>query len=305
MSIVTTKDLVSSNWVFSSVNAASTNSFNFLYGTGADGNVTIPFGITTLGKEMHYISLTINSGGILKPNGHRIHVKNTCNIISGGSINDNGFNSNGVLGAAGLGSRGYLVAVSGPGSSGSLGGTTGSVGGGSGGNAQPNDGNSQPNGSRGASTTSFSGGAGGGSAVQNPATSIRSPFNLLAGRSFVAGYNGGGGGGGGAGQFVGDIGGGGGAGGGAVWISAKILINNGTIQANGGAGANGLTGSATGSAGGGGGGGGGWVAAICGQSSTTGSILANGGVAGLSAGPGIVLSSLAGLSGTVVTYVVQ
>lgn len=304
MSFTPTKELVNNNWVIGRIDAASTSSFAYLYGTGVDGDATIT-GTTTLTKETYYNNLTVNSGAVLKPNGWRIHVRNTCTINSGGSINDNGNNGAGAVPGAALGARNYLVCAAGGGGSGSLGANSGSAGGGSGGNAQPNDSNAAPAGGRGAFVTSFVGGNAGGSAVQSPQTSIRSPFNLIAGRSFVAGYNGGGGGGGGASQLAGDVGGGGGSGGGGVWISAKILINNGIISANGGDGAAGVAGSGTGSAGGGGGGGGGWVGVICGPSSITGTITANAGNAGISAGAGITSGSQQGIVGTTVVYVVQ
>jgi hypothetical protein len=56
-----------------------------IYGTGADGNVTISSN-TTLSSDMHYNNLIINDSVTLNPNGYRIFVKNALTLGNGSTI---------------------------------------------------------------------------------------------------------------------------------------------------------------------------------------------------------------------------
>lgn len=89
------------------------------FGDGADGDVTIPSGTTTLTKDMYYNNLTIQTGGILNPAGYRIFVKGTLAFQGTGVIAGNG----GVGGNGGAGG----VGVAGTGGSGGTAGTAGTA----------------------------------------------------------------------------------------------------------------------------------------------------------------------------------
>jgi prepilin-type N-terminal cleavage/methylation domain-containing protein len=59
-----------------------------MFGTGQDGSVTLPAGVTTLTRDMHYANLTVPAGTSLKTGGYRIFVSGT--LILDGSISNNG-----------------------------------------------------------------------------------------------------------------------------------------------------------------------------------------------------------------------
>ena len=74
-----------------------------LFGDGADGDVTIAAGTTTISKDMYYNNLTIQTGGILNPSGYRVFVKGTLTFEGTGKIARNGNNGgNGGAGANGV-----------------------------------------------------------------------------------------------------------------------------------------------------------------------------------------------------------
>lgn len=72
------------------------------FGSGVDGDVVIS-GTVTLTRDMEYETLRIDSGGILKPAGFGIKVRNWCWIRSGGKISrpGNPGNAGNVSGAGG------------------------------------------------------------------------------------------------------------------------------------------------------------------------------------------------------------
>ena len=74
-----------------------------LFGTGADGTVTISSGTTTLTRDMHYANLTMSGTGVLKLNGYRVYVNGTLDLSGApaGAIISNGPNGNNATGAAG------------------------------------------------------------------------------------------------------------------------------------------------------------------------------------------------------------
>jgi hypothetical protein len=275
---------------------------NPCYGTGEDGDQTIPFsfGGTPLTRHMNYNNLTV--GGLLNTQGYWVRVKNTLTINAG--IRDNGgdaadrnafpvsptraYEWSGKQGASALAAAGTTPHF------GDVTGLYGNPafmfggGGGRGGNA--------------------SGGTlGGDGAALSPAfnTNVDIFGALVAGglagcvdalsRNFVTQLIVGGmGGGAGATQDASNQGGGGGEGGGVVLIAAKKIVVTGTfggraIQALGGNG-----GPASGAnGGGGGGGGGGFVGVLCSSWSgeALGSSCVDPGVAGgagaaTSGGPG-------------------
>ena len=59
-----------------------------LFGTGADGSVTISSGTTTLTRDMHYANMTLSGTGAINTHGFRIFVSNTTDIsqASAGAI---------------------------------------------------------------------------------------------------------------------------------------------------------------------------------------------------------------------------
>ena len=250
-----------------------------LFGTGADGAVTISSGTTTLTRDMQYTNLTINGSGAINTNGYRVFVSGTLDIsaAAAGAIQYNSPVGNNASGATG----GAISAFGNPA------GTTPGIGyvANTGGTGNTTTGTA---GSNSIATVSFSwacgtsgaGGAGGagisvgatgitGTAV-NSATvnfsSLSTPFVWLWGgnsavSSIVQASVAGGGGGQGGGDGV-NAGGGGGSpsfGAGMVYVSARFINRGastavGAIQAKSGAGGNGANGVG-GTAGGGGGGG--------------------------------------------------
>ena len=252
-----------------------------LFGTGADGTVTISSGTTVLSRDMNYANLTINGTGALNTNGYRVAVINNLDVSAAqsGAIYNSGHAAAASSGAT-PGARGFnvqlAITVPGPvyGSESGASGATG-VGAAGGANAVTYFGNGGAGGAGavgGASTNA--GGAGGTNNGFAGVVGITSqlfawPTPLLLSQANTGGLlinsglcGSGGGAGGGDGSNLSGAGGSGGMGSPTVQIAARFIqrgtnTNTGIIQAKGGAG--GAGGNATGgnSAGGGGGGGGG------------------------------------------------
>jgi len=269
------------------------------WGDGADGDVVIGAGTTTLARDMFYNSLTVQNGGILKPAGFRIFVKTFTQVDAGGSINDNGNNGVGSTPGAALTSIGWMQVSCGAGGIGRT--TSGVANNGSAlTNAITTNGTAFARGGAGASSGVNTGGTGGVVTIGTSLPGARLLTSFTTFRGYLgAVFNGTSGGGGGGATIVGPdtgtSGGGGGAGRG-VWIASNTIILNGTISANGGAGANAVgTGAAV--VGGGGGGAGGLL--VC-QTTTPEANLSNmtvtGGLAGTSFGA-VTAPSVAGDAG--------
>lgn len=77
--------------------------FEFFFGSGRDGSVTISSGTTTLVRDMFYANLTINSTGILNTNGFRVFVSGTLDISAAGA---GAIQSNAPAGVAASGATG-------------------------------------------------------------------------------------------------------------------------------------------------------------------------------------------------------
>jgi fibronectin-binding autotransporter adhesin len=280
---------------FASTAAASTGGVTgfgsaVTWGDGADGDVVIGAGTTALARDMFYNSLTVQSGGILKPQGFRIFVKTATQVDAGGTINDNG-NDAGIPPAIGgaQSAIGWLQNASG---GGGLGRNTTGVGtaGSTVGNCLTTNGSAFARGGAGASAANPSavGGTGGPATIGGslPGMRLLTVFTNFRGYLGAAFSSTTGGGGGGVDITAGGTGtsGGGGGAGRSLWIASKTIILNGTISANGGNGAN-AVGTGAAKAGGGGGGAGGIVVV---QTTTPAANLSgvtvNGGAAGTSFG---------------------
>lgn len=269
------------------------------FGTGADGDVTLGAGTTTLTRVMFYNNLTIPSGSTLRPANFPFYVAGTLTIAAGGAIS-----SGGNPGSASSGGN------SGAGTTG-----PGGAGGGNGANGGTTNGSNASNLAAGSqpppyTTALGAGGAGGASASGTGGTGGLGGTNwtgaagglwqmpyLVTGRpshSATSVICGGAGGGGGAGSGV-AAGGGGGGGGQPVLFAARYISHAGTIDSDGGAGAAGPGTNRSG----GGGGGGGKVFYAYERLSGAGTITANGGAAGASGG-GTGTPGAAGSAGLVV-----
>ena len=264
--------------------------FDGAFGDGSDGDATISTTVTNT-REWHYNNLTITSTGTLKNRGHRIFVKGTLTIDSGGSINDDGIaGGTGASGGTALSnlSTACLGAGSGAGGAGRV--TTGAgLAGSTSSNCSTNNVAAQPIGGVGGGVSAPV--VAGGTAGSAPVPTISQKWNSLAsiwsGRLYNGSstFNGGSGGGGGGCDLTGGTGtsGNGGSGGGIVHIGAKTIANAGSITANGGAGGNGVA-TGTASCGGGAGGGGGLVCLITTTNASFGTVTANAGAVGTGAG---------------------
>ena len=265
-----------------------------LFGTGADGNVTIGSGTTTMTRDMNCNNLTISGTGKLSTAGFRVCVAGTLDISGAGaqaifcnsgaflgSGPTSGVFAGGVAGGTGVGAAGTQFGGALPQAAGGNGGASGV--GGSGGS-----------------------GAGGAAAAQKSLTvQYLTPMPLItfpsvsnSGNGTVNLWAGVGGASGGSGAGDGTNAGGGsqtaGAGGGSLLIYAATIArgSNSTaavLQAKGGAGLNGNTSAAgnTGGGGGSGGGGGGFVYIVAGQltgSTITNAIDVSGGTGGTGGG---------------------
>jgi len=229
-----------------------------LFGRGADGDVTIGAGTTTLTRSMEYHNLTINAGGILNPAGYPVFVQN---LFTGtnGSMSRGGNNGSNAAGAgAGASGAGLAVGMYSGSAAGGNGGAAGGAGslGGNGGNVPQEY--ATIVGGNGGNGTQAGGGGGSVSRISETSGRFSLPQWAMAGRpggsSTLVGTAGAGGGGGGGGAGGTSGGGGGGGGGGFLSICARIVACQAAFSfitkgGNGGnAGANG------GNAGGGGGG---------------------------------------------------
>ncbi len=246
---------------------------SLLFGTGADGSVTISSGTTTLSRDMHYSSLVLSGTGVLNPNGHRIFVSGTLDIsaasagailVSGGTV------SNAVGSAAGAGNGAQFAARDVPLAAPALNGVAGGTGIGATGtsssayNFAANGGQGGVGGGGGAGTSA--GGSAGSLAVSaSYQPSFPTPtltFSLYYGtcNTTYAGFSGSSGGaGGGDGTNSGGGGGAAGPGGGSICLYARFIQRGtnttvGILSAKGSNGGNGGN-AAGGNAGGGGGGG--------------------------------------------------
>lgn len=256
----------------------------WIFGDGADGNVTVS-GAVTLARDMFYNNLTISAGAAISTAGYRIFVAGTLDISAApaGAIIRNGTSAslatggtalaNATLGGSNLGRNGTSggTGVGGAGSLGTGGSVSASAAAGSGG------------------TSGFGSNAGGtGGAATSVGTFYPVAFDgqigaYTSGTTLTLQAAGGGGSSGGAGggdgTYNGKNGGGGGSGGGTIVVVAKTIARGsnttaGIIQAIGGNGGNGGTAVGQGGGGGGGaGGGGGFV--IIGYGNLTGSEITN------------------------------
>jgi hypothetical protein len=228
-----------------------------LFGDGADGNVTVSSGTTTLTRNMYYNDLTINGTGSIDTAGFQIFVAGTLDITAAPASGikrpkTNGPSASGVT----AGASPTLLA------SGTLGGSAGSAGtagGNNGGTAagsagtQQSDSNAVMGGRCGAigAGGAGSGGAGGAARAKPTDVAITTLQKTLVGyvamspvSSLSGGLTGGGGAGGGGDGTSGGGGGSGGVGGGVIEIRAKTINRGGStaagaIEAKGGNGGNG------------------------------------------------------------------
>jgi len=254
-----------------------------IYGDGSDGDVTIS-ATTTLTRDMYYNNLTVTSSISLITGGFRIFVKKNLELSTSTFISHNGGNATAadppVIGTpAASGSLPWAAAAGAISTgAGSAGGTCTKCLGGTGG--------------AGGSGTSGAGGAAGPTSgtIYNTVTStLFAAFFLFATMPSVTGFQVSSGAGSGAGDSGNSRNGG--AGGGAagfIWISAKTILNNGTIQAKGGNGAKQTNCAGVTDIGGAGGGGGGAVTLIHDDTirGTNTISLAGGSASGISCGSG-------------------
>jgi hypothetical protein len=260
------------------------------FGLGIDGDITISSS-TSLTRDMHYNSLTIDTGASLDTNNCKIRCKDFF-TINDGMVENNGNNASGTVGGAE--EFGSMIKNGGGGGGARVNGrqrklTYGSGAGGTGGDFTAG------NGYGGYGGVGNQDNVGSYYALAGLAGRINATggnFTLTDSASY-AGMAGGGGGGSGSGASYGA----GGGGGGIVYIAAKTInLNGGSVTATGGNGAN----ASGGSSGGGGGGGGGIIFFIYetknGSSTTT---TVTGGTAGTSNGVG---APVAGTSGTVFNF---
>jgi len=255
--------------------------YSFKFGDGSDGDKTF-VGNDTLTEDKFYSNLTINNGITLDSDGYRIFVSGI--FTNKGTLARNG--NNGATGVAGVTAGGVALNTNTIGGS-SKGGDGGQGVGSSGDDANPgNGGDGGDGGGGGWGANNFVGGSGGN--VTNPTTNIKKyPFSV-----FLSDFPtstlllGGAGGGGGGGDGIGGEkkGGGGGSGGGVILITAKTIINTGTISTIGGNGGDGginlpipIPEHRTG---GGGGGGGGLIMMLYKSLTNSGTISVAGGTGG-------------------------
>lgn len=230
-----------------------------LFGTGTDGDLLVNGGTTTAAADGVYNDVHVTSTGIWKTGGYRHWIRGQLLVDAGGIVNNDGVDavSNAAPGAAPAQTVGNTFnggaggATTSPGSNGvsatnTPASFTGTGGNGGAGNAGAN-----------------AGGTGGTVATMGATRGRIRNFSIQQLAQGFGGTNtqniggGAGGGGGGGGPGGGAAGGAGGSGGGFVVLTAREIINNGTIRSKGG---NGFGPAAN--AGGGGGGGGGvvWLA---------------------------------------------
>ncbi len=254
----------------------------------------------TLNRDLHLHNMVVDDslGPVtIKANGYKIFCTGTLTIDAGCIIQNNGFaavgSTRGVISPAGTFSGGYAGTNGSTGTAGANSNTTSSI------SSNPwsitNYGGSGGAGGAATGAPGVGGGTAGGNASLG--ATIGTPRNLMQAllggggaqnnstvdNSYWTPFRGGAGGSGGNGSGLGNVGGGGGGGGGIVGIYARVLLNNGQIQAKGGNG-----GAATGTnAGGGGGGGGGAIILVYEKGgSTVGTTVISGGTGGAGVGTG-------------------
>ncbi len=253
----------------------SASSSAMIFGTGADGNVSLSSGTTVLSRDTHWANCTLSGTAAVNTNGWRLFISGVLDISAAqsGAIICNGANGSPAAGASGGFSPGGLAMRTvgqspisgGGGGNGST--ATGSSGSAGTGNTFGNGGNGGNGGAGGASTGAGGAiGSGGTASIQIPLnTPTTAFFPPGIGTSIAAGLiGGGGGGGGGDGTNAGGGGGGAGSFGGMIALYVRSIsrgtnANASIIQAKGGNGANGGNAAGGNAAGGGGGGGGGGV----------------------------------------------
>lgn len=267
------------NWVqIGATNTPAQLAQNIMFcGNGADGNLTINSGITTLTRDMYYNNITITGTAQINTNGYRLFWNGILDIsgaptdciFSDGQTGGNATTFTGGTAAAALSDQTVGGAVAGPNGANGRNATSGAGTQGTVGNVTT-PGNGGAGGASGKGGQS-SGGVGGGSnsggtpTLANPM--LRWCVDTLRGIQIIrGGSSGAGGGSGGSAGGVSGGGGAGGGGGGVVWLSGNIINRSSSgaasiISALGGIGGNGANsnGAGTGDGGGGGGGGGGWI----------------------------------------------
>jgi hypothetical protein len=233
-----------------------------VYGNGADGDLTISSGTTTLAGDAYYNNLTVDAGARLNTANYRVFVRGT--LTNNGAVSCNGGDASGQT--AGTFTPNTVYGTS---PAGGAGGTTG---------AGTNGGNtSQALGNAGGAGGASDGGVGANAGVVTPPTAAQGGAQLVyalpqAVNPLILGTSplqlkGGASGGGGRAATAGQDGGGGGGAGGVCMVAAAALAGTGTLEAKGGAGGNAVGGNA----GGGGGGGGGCVILVTRSGTSVGS----------------------------------
>jgi hypothetical protein len=286
------------------ISSVATENSAGIFGSGADGDVTLAAGTLTINRDMYYRNLTLNTGGNINTAGFRLFVQNLLDV-EGVSIISNVGGAGGAAGGAGgaagaaapgqtlgggfagaAGAGGFGAGVAGTNATTSGGGAGGASGAGAGGA-----------GAAGGTMTAPTAAQGGPTAANVARAMPNSVTLALAGTNVATLIQGGAGGASGGGDGAAVIGGGGGGGGGVVMCAAnRIAVGVALIfAAVGGAGGDG---SGAVNAGGGGGGGGGFVATVSGGPLPAGTqVLCTGGAGG-AAGGGGGAAGAAGADGT-------
>jgi hypothetical protein len=280
--------------------------FAGVFGTGADGAVTLDGSTTyngfsslagstyTLTRDVMATNLTVNSTVTLKTGSFRIFCQGT--FTNNGTVTNAGNSASGATNGGALASASFERGQAGGG------GGTGVSGAGGNGTSAPMG---TAAGAGGAGTSGSAGSAGSINVSDTVAQNnvLASPYAALAG---VCGYLGatqvvgfGAGGGGGGSDASSNSGGGGGGGGGIIGIFAWAIVNNSTITVAGGNGANGVAGNA----GGGGGGSGGAILGYSLSAWTAGTMTISGGNAGNKATGGTGSNGNAGGTGLAMNVV--
>jgi len=306
------------------------NSYGNPFGDGNDGTVTWDGSTTILGmspvanvytltRDIYVDTGTVNNTVTINTNGYRISVKTL--LTNNGIIQRNGNNGgNASAGTAGIAAAALASGTLFGSVAGVVGATGTNVGGGN---------SSATAGTNGIAITTSVGvsGTAGGIASGNPANAqtiagtftastqgVRNLTFAITMSEFMAGTlaalktaSGSGSGSAGGSNSAGQEGGGGGSGssGGIVWISAKTLVNNGTISANGGNGGNGGNGTSGAFSGSGGGPGAGGVIILITHTITLGTITVNAGTpgAGGTGGAGTGGTAPAGNAGVIYNFI--
>jgi hypothetical protein len=277
-----------------------------VYGNGSDGNLTVT-NSTFMAGTYTYDIVTITATGVLEMRGYHLICRSLI-IDAGGRLHSDGLSAVGQSSGAGAFIGGPINCVAGLGTNGVSAGLNAST---VGINSLVTSTPTTPYGASGALPKGGNGGS-----VTNTSTSTTTAggigatpnTNINNRRIFMSwptglpirgtgNHTGGCGGGSGAAANTGGgtaISGAGGGGGGGMHISAKVLVNNGTISCNGGNGGNASGGVAPSAAGGGGGGAGGFIWLISNTDiASRGVVTCNGGTPGSSIINGAFTSQVA------------